>query len=278
MRKVELAVLCLSVTTAVSVAQQPSVVDQLVDNYSKLSSKVELNRQVYFPSEEIAVTVTVRNPTTGPLLVATPFHIRTGAFGVLEQQEDGTWRETSPSESSELLMNATTPNVVMNPGEERQLSARSTDPEFDGSTTPHVPGHAPTQPGTYQYFYDMGGGRQNFRVVNPFFETAAETKVRADLIVTEDGQTYVMPQYLHVFSVQWDQVSYICVSRLSIIDGLLYPRRGQRLTYNQMAPATPFKRVLTTATPIQELRVAEDPLGNFVVNWRIPTTGRASFG
>ena len=205
-------IFCLAASALLLSAQQP-IVDQIIENYSKLVARIDLDRQIYFPGEEIVLSIAVHNPTARPLRVATPFEASTGYFGMREHQEDGTWRNMNQSQSTDFLMDSSTPNITLNAGEERRLSGKSTDPVPNGSTLARLPGNAPTQPGTYQYFYDMGGGRRNFRVVNPFFETAAETKVQADLIVTEDGQTYVMPQYLHVFSVQWDQISYICVSR-----------------------------------------------------------------
>ena len=267
MKLSRLGFICLAASASLLPAQQPSIVEQIVDNYSKLAATVELDRPVYFPSEEIAATVIVRNPTADPLRVATPFHYLSGFFSLREQLEDGSWRNMNLSESSQFLLDAATPNIILNPGEERRFTAKSTDPEIDGSTLPRLPNDAPTQPGTYQVAYMMGGGRKNFRVVEPFFETAAQTTLRTELVEVEDGETLRRTQYFHVVSVRWDQLSYICVGYPTPAPGSVLPRRGQRLSYGQI-PVVPFRRVLTTATPIQELRVTEDPLGNFVITWR----------
>lgn len=252
---------------AVGFAQQPSAVDDIVDNYSKLASTIELDRLVYFPDEEANLTITVRNPTAGALRVAAPFRLETGSLGLLQQTGTGTWQSVDADAGRELLLNEQTPFVVLNSGEERRISLKSTDAQFGGAKFALLTGSTPSQPGLYQVYYDMGGGRKNFRVVEPFFEAAAQTTLRTEIVVTEGGKTLRLPQYLYAFAARWDGVSYICVAYPTTVGGDSYPRVGQRLTHNHISGLT-HKRVLNSTTAIAQLQVAEDLLGNFVITYK----------
>lgn len=256
----------LLMASSVLSAQPSPLVIEIVDNHRKLTSTIELDRPVYFLLEEALLTVIVRNPTAGPLRVATPFRRETGALGLMEQTVPGEWQSMDPHAGSERLFNEQTPWTTLNPGEERQISLKSTDFQFGSERNALLTRSAPSQPGLYQVYYSMGDGRKNFRVVEPFFEAAGEATLRAEEVVVENGETLRLAQSIRAFAVRWEGVSYICVAYPNTGGGISYPGIGQRLRHSHIAGIV-HKRVFTSTVPITQLQVQEEVSGNFVITY-----------
>lgn len=245
-------------------AQLPSSIPEVVRNCSRLAGSIELDRAVYFPDEEALLTISVRNPTSVALRVATPFLASSGSLGLLEQSSDGKWLSMDPHGSAENLLSEQTPSVVLNPGEERRISLKSTDSQFGAARRALLTGTTPGEPGLYQVYYELGGGRKNFRVVEPFFEVAGQATLRDDEVIVENGETIRLPRSIEVFAVRWDGLSYICASYPTTGSGTGYPDPGQRLGHNNVAGLV-HKRVFTSTAPIAQLQVQEQTSGNFVI-------------
>jgi hypothetical protein len=222
---------------------------------------------VYFINEEATLTISVRNPTSTALLIAQPFHRETGSLVVFEEMEDGTWLSLDP-DSRELIIDETTPTIVLNPGEQRQITLKSTDSAF-GSDLPVLSGGSvPARPGGFRLYYTMGGGRRNFRVVEPFFEAAGQTTMRGEEVFERGGVTIRRPQYLYAFAVRWEDMSYICVAPPTGVQGMRYPQPGQRLDLGHISGLSGIKRIFSSPVAIVEVNAVEEASGNFTISYR----------
>jgi hypothetical protein len=152
----------------------------VLENTKQLKVELKLERDVYFAGETAELTLTVTNPTSGPLWVAEPFSVKSGDLGLSIQKGERFDIVHISSGEDVLSANFTVPGdppyvrqvkaVQMQPGEQRERSIRTDDPMLDyhGSMLLAPRGFLPVEAGHYRFFYGYGGGaRVEFDVVQP---------------------------------------------------------------------------------------------------------------
>ena len=121
---------------------------------------------------------------------------------------------TDPICNSEV--DADTPTTIMQPGEQRQITLNSYDHQFDRGLPAMGAGSVPRQAGSFALSYGYWNAKPvPFQVVLPRLEAAAMVQV-ADITETDEtGKQVQFPGYMHVFAVEWEGQTFICVTRES---------------------------------------------------------------
>ena len=254
----QIATVCIAAAIGSAQAQDP--VDTLLDNSGKLQTTVTLDRSVYFPDEAAVITISVLNPTSNALQIYAPFTMRTGCLQVFAPALPG-----SVDPICNSLVDPDTPTTIMQPGEQRQITLNSFDNQFDRGLPAMEAGSVPTQAGTFALSYGYWNAKSvPFQVVLPHLEAAAVVRV-ADITDTdESGKKIQFPGYMHVFAVEWEGQTSVCVTRDSSF--MRSPVRADANGNLDDAPGV-FTRIATSASPVVSLSVIADAAANLTINW-----------
>jgi uncharacterized repeat protein (TIGR02543 family) len=248
---------CIAASMGGAQAQVLDALDAIIANNWRLKVQVAMDRSVYFPSEAALVTITVSNPTADPLQVFTPFLASTGCLEVAPGDQDGVCNSQAT---------ANTPTTIMQPGEERRITLNSYDHQFGTEVDAMPGGGAPRQSGQYRLIYDYTNASQpRFQVVRPRLEAAAMVRV-ADITDTDEtGKPIQFPGFMHVFAVEWQGQSFICVTRES--SRMNSPVRADALGNLDDAPEI-FTRIATSTNPVDSMAATADAAGNLTIHWQ----------
>jgi hypothetical protein len=238
------------------------------DNIGRLQSAVTLDRATYFPGEETVLTLTARNPQPTPLEVPEPFAATTGCFDLSKLTSTGSFvplssRPVCPFRAIEPASART----VFGPGEERRATATGDTlwPSADSAPSGAAAGY-------YQVTYHNSTASAVFRVVAPRLEAA--TAVRLRDIAYDDpatGRAIRLTAYLHVFSVRWNNQSYLCVTRSpSLQDKAIVTDAGG----NVIGVNVPYRRLAVLANPIVSIKATANLEDNLAITWT-DSTGAA---
>ena len=179
----------------------------LLANTQELQVQLGLDQSTYFPGEAAVVTITVTNPTSGPLQVLTPFSNGTGCLVTYNQPAGGT---PSPygADNTCAGLPVAVPTTVLPAGARIQTQLNPCCDMFDfGGGSIDIP----EGPGTYSvnYLYSGSVGAP-FSVVVPHLDAAAVVQM-ADVssIDPTTGGTVQQHSFVHLMALRSGNQSYI---------------------------------------------------------------------
>jgi hypothetical protein len=231
-----------------------------VGNSGRLVSTISVDRSVYFPGEEAVLTLTTRNVGSAPLEVASPF----SAFGCFELSRLSPTGSMVPLFARPVcplrLVEPAGSKMVLAPGEDSKVAV-SGDDLWPGSSASTVPGTA----GYYQIAQGVSGASAIFRIAMPHLEAA--TGVRINDITYSDPATkreVRLPAYMHVFSLRWNNQSYLCVALSPSLRDKAVATDGAG---NVTAVGVPYRRLATLPGPIASVAGTANAQDNLAITW-----------
>jgi len=266
MLKSSLILLAAICTTLLAGTGSAQVNDPTTENTGQLQSSISLDRTTYFPGEEAVVTLTARNPQRTPVEVPAPFATATGCFDLSKLASTGSFVPASlrPTCPFRLIEPAST-KTLFEPGEERRVTVT-------GDTLWQNTDSAASRAGTgyYQVTYRNSTAAAVFRIVAPRLEAA--TAVRLHDIAYDDpanGRAVRRPAYLHVFSVRWNNQSFLCVAQSpSLRDRAIVADANGNVT----SVNVPYRRLTVSANPIASIKATANLEDNLAITW-VDSTG-----
>jgi len=267
--------LVLAFLTASVHAQRPSP-EELLDNFAELERTMTTNRASYLPGEDIHVTLRVRNPTAGPLVVPQIFdeaRIHFHAFQ-LDAQGEPIWRDTYDV-VPEAEVTETSPIETIQSGAERVWSGWI-------SAKPVANFPVLNKPGTYSLQDIRLPAASNVTITAGTVEAVAEVQFPALVHVPEDAGAPAedVPVYRRAYAIRSGGASYLCVG-LDQDPPLLRIAKGAE----QLGPLSdylamyygPFRRFGSSANPITSISATMDANENLTVIWRDNTGSETRF-
>ena len=225
----------------------------------RLTGAIAVDRSVYFPGEQAMLTVTARNTGTGPLEVASPF-AAFGCFQLSRVSSSGTLVSLFTRPVCPLrLVEPTGSKIVLGPGEETRVTV-SGDDLWPGSSASTVSGTA----GYYQVA-SVSGASAAFRITTPRLE--ATTAVRIHDITYTDPATkreVHLPAYMHVFSLRWNNQSYLCLALSPSLRDKAIATDGSG---NVTAVGVPYRRLATLPGPVISVSGTANAQDNLAITW-----------
>jgi hypothetical protein len=262
---VPLAVTCATLLAATGRAQanNPST-----DNNGRLQNAISLDRATYFPGEDAVLTLTARNSQRTRLEVPEPFGSTTGCFDLSKLAPAGSFvplsaRPVCPFRAIE----SSTAKAVFEPGEERRATVAG-DALWHGAES--APSSAAS--GYYQVAYHNSNASAVFRVVAPHLEAATAVRLR-DIEYTDQATGHVrrLTAYMHVFSVRWNNQSYLCVAQSPSLQDKAIVTDGSG---NVVSVNVPYRRLATVPDPVTSIKATANVDNNLAITW-VDSTGAA---
>lgn len=240
--------------------------EALSENEDQLQVAVTLDRAVYFPREVAVISITIRNPTSNPLRVNAPFWRE--CITLSASNVDGTFSQLGADgcgfgpqiESARSIPPMTTTFAA---GEQRNFVLSTDDSSFSSKSSPMY-GAVPKDPGSYALIYGYNAKSARFKVVHPVLDVAARVALK-DLVYTNptSRQESRLKQYVHVFSLRYDNYSFLCVGKPQTNRHLVGDVTPGDLEY---LPGT-YKRIGSNANPIVSITPSADSAGNLQIAW-----------
>ncbi len=231
-----------------------------VGNNGRLASTISVDRSVYFPGEEAVLTLTARNTGSAALEVASPF----SAFGCFELSRLSPTGSLVPLFARPVCplrqVEPAGSKMVLGPGEESRVSV-SGDDLWPGSSASTVAGTA----GYYQIAQGVSGASAVFRIAMPRLEAA--TAVRIHDITYNDPATrreVRLPAYMHVFSLRWNNQSYLCVALSPSLRDKAVATDGAG---NVTAVGVPYRRLTALPGPVASVAGTASAQDNLAITW-----------
>lgn len=237
---------------ALSYGQLRPTVEQIQRDIRALEISIALDRQVYFPGEELRPRVVVRNRSARSLRVPVLFQERTMALRSYAANDDGKV------------------SSLNDPGDLNEDPLEEVAPQAERTWTPSLSPHpanfgnltASPSRGRFEIRLDYGGigFRDYYRVAWPVLEALTEVPLQGKL--TGDGRQV----FRSVFSLRHENASYLCVGLITDASLLDHASRLNdsfgRLETSWLGA---FRRISSHPNPIVSLRVTEDNLGGLTV-------------
>ena len=254
--KTLLTTLCSAALMASLNAQS---IETLIDNQEQLQVRMTLDRSTFFPREAVLISIALKNSTAAALQVTAPFW--KDCLSILRSNIDDTLTRLRMHEC--VPVPTSTPlTTIFAAGEERKLIIDSYDGNFSSSLLSIM--GAPREPGSYALSYSYNATTFPFRVVQPILEYAARVRLLdTPYLDPATRQQTLLKKYVHVFSLRWNNQSYLCVGK---------PQGNGHLVGDavpgdlEFLPAS-YKRIATSASPIVTIAPAVDDKGNLSVTW-----------
>jgi hypothetical protein len=231
-----------------------------VGNTGKLVSTIAVDRSVYFPGEEAVLTLTARNPGSAPLEVVSPFSAF-GCFGLSRVSPTGSLvplfgRPVCPLR----LVERAGSKIVLAAGEESRVAVNGEDlwPGASASTVPGTPGY-------YQISQGVSGASAVFRIAMPRLEAASAVRIH-DIVYNDPSnkREVRVPAYMHVFSLRWNNQSFLCVALSASVRDKAVATDGAG---NVTGVGVPYRRVATLSGPISTLAGTANAQDNLAIAW-----------
>jgi hypothetical protein len=242
----------------------------LADNTAKLTVTVKMDRDVYFPGELYEATFEVANLTGSPLLAITPFQ---GAECVSLSAREGDKLINMAAQDGGCRQRWNVPPVTtFGPGEGRKEVLHSYGESFWPQLTGY--GGAPDLAGTFVLRYSYGPGAEVEFTVAPA-KVEAKTMARVNDVMYTDRPAFEdprpIPTYVDVFSLRWQDQSYICVSQAG-----RDPHHDPTRKADEIDAVLPYKRVATSQDSVVSLTATADPGENLTIEWKTSSGGQGS--
>ena len=255
---------------AASGALHAQSAEVLMSNTLQLKTSLSLDRTVYFPGEAALVTITVQNPTAGPLAALAPFSIATGCLDLVQLSRNAPALMSAERICSFRPVDSDTPTTIFAAGEQRQRNFNSYDPMFE--TGMYVLGDyeaVPRGPGDYWLRYDFANGAEAaFRVVVPHVDAAAFARVPDGSYVDPiTGATVPTEEYMHAFALRWNNQSFLCVTQSSTSMARIVAADPNG-NFDPGGSPSEYFRVATSQNPVASISLTSDASGNLTLQWR----------
>jgi len=225
---------------------------------NRLVNSIGLDRSVYFPGEAAVLTLTAQNLGSTPIQVSEP---SSGCFELSRVSPVGVLiplyaRPVCPSRTTEPSGSMT----VLGAGENLQV-AMSGDDLWPGASGSRLAGTA----GYYQIAQNTSGASAVFRIAMPKLEAA--TAVRLQDIVyfdTAARREVRAPAYMHVFSLRWNNQSYLCIALSPSTRDKAVSTDGAG---NVVAVNVPYRRLATVPGPVTSVAGTANAQDNLAISW-----------
>ena len=260
-----LRTLCCAIGLVASLRGQ--AMSTLVANTAQLQASLTMDQGPYFSGEAAVMTITITNPTSGPLQVFAPFSTAGECFELYQMNSSGKFAPLGADMCQGAYPTPLTPTTIFAPGEQRQFILHSYDSSFSQPIPPAGSESVPGDPGSYVMSYSYLGTKTPFTVVQPHLDTAAIVQVQS--ISYTSPTTHVtapLARYVNVFAVRWNNQSYLCVSRVGGNPGLVRADASGNLA-SYFLPL-PYKRIATSVNPIVSISPVADDAGNLTITWK----------
>jgi len=226
----------------------------------QLVSTITVDRSVYFPGEEAVLTLTARNAGSAALEVVSPFSAY-GCFGLSRVSPAGALVPVLARPVCPLrLVESAGSKMVLAAGEESRVTVNGED-LWPGASASAVPGTS----GYYQIWQGGTGASAVFRIAMPRLEAATAVRIH-DIVYTDPGtrREVRVPAYMHVFSLRWNNQSYLCVALSpSLRDKAVATDSAGNVT----AVGVPYRRLATLAGPIAVVEGTANAQDNLAIVW-----------
>ncbi len=252
-----LAAICSTLLVGSGSAQTNTPV---TDNAPKLQTAISLDRATYFPGEESVVTLAARNTQRTPLEVPEPFAATNGCFDLSKLASGGSFQSLSsrpvcPFRPIERAGAKTT----FDPGEERRATVTGEALWQNADAPASGPGT-----GYYQVAYRNSTASAVFHIVAPRLETVTAVRLRDVTYNDQNGHAVHAGAYLHVFSVRWQNQSYLCVTRSPSLQDRAVSADGNG---NVLGVNVPYRRVAVVSNPIVAIKAIANQQDGLAVSW-----------
>jgi uncharacterized repeat protein (TIGR02543 family) len=263
------------ILAALPAAVQGQVVSGVQLSTNNLQVQMTLDQLSYFPGEAAAIGISVTNSSGSQQTVLAPFSSDTGCLVVFTQAPNapptalGADTTCNPFVSP-LGSPISFPTTTMAAAEQRQITLNSYDNMFDsGIPAMGTPG-VPQQPGSYSLnYFRYSSAQALFNVVVPQLDTAAVLQVQDESSFDPaSGETTQLHSYMHLFSLRWNNQSYICVTVTSVAGNrVITPDACGNFT---SAPGV-FRRIATSQNPVTSISATANGSGNLAIQWQDST-------
>ena len=226
----------------------------------QLVSTITVDRSVYFPGEEAVLTLTARNAGSAPLEVASPFSAF-GCFGLSRVSPSGALVPVFARPVCPLrLVESAGAKMSLAAGEESRVTVNGED-LWPGASASAVPGTA----GYYQVSLGSTGASAVFRIAMPRLEAATAVRIH-DIVFTDPAtrREVRVPAYMHVFSLRWNNQSYLCVALSPSLRDKAVATDGAG---NVTAVGVPYRRLPPLAGPIAVVEGTANAQDNLAIAW-----------
>jgi hypothetical protein len=228
-------------------------------NNGRLTGTIAVDRSVYFPGEQAVLTITARNTSSGPLEAVSPF----AAFGCFQLSRVSSSGSLVPLFARPVcplrLVEPAGSKIVLGPGEETRVTVTGDD-LWPGSSASTVPGVA----GYYQ-IAGVSGASAAFRIATPRLEATTAVRIR-DIAYTDPStrREVRLPAYMHIFSLRWNNQSYLCLSLSPSLRDKAVATDGSGYV---TAVGVPYRRLATLAGPVASVAGTASAQDNLAITW-----------
>ena len=145
-------------------------------------------------------------------------------------------------------------------GEESRVAVNGEDlwPGASASTVPGTPGY-------YQISQGVSGASAVFRIAMPRLEAASAVRIH-DIVYNDPSnkREVRVPAYMHVFSLRWNNQSFLCVALSASVRDKAVATDGAG---NVTGVGVPYRRVATLSGPISTLAGTANAQDNLAIAW-----------
>ena len=254
---------------------------ELLKSTSKLDVSLQLDRSIYFPGEDMSVSLAISNRTGQALEVFEPLKAGTGGIN-LDKKDDsylkamGTiWKPLAPHPTGAYEIGSNAPARWMSPGEKAELSFLASDGDAAkrGMLSDYA---APEREGEYRIRYGYGhGASATFSVVYPKLEAWTETVLAAPFEYHEvdihrklTGKVSLLQRRVRFVALEYQGAHFIAGSTKPIANSSI-PRFvvGGPFMPDMNRYVGIYKRVGTSTRAITSLKSSSDAAERITITY-----------